>query len=56
MGRTIWRSALIHGQNDKDFNIVTAEELIATMAQHIPEIGLRMEPFEKNRFALDTSG
>jgi hypothetical protein len=41
-GQVLYRSAMTHGKNKKNFELVPAEEFIARVTQHIPEKGFQM--------------
>ncbi len=41
-GMVIYRSAMTHGKNKRNFLILTAEEFIAAITQHIPEKSFQM--------------
>jgi len=41
-GKVLYRSAMTHGQNRKNFEVFTAEEFIATITQHIPHKHFQM--------------
>ena len=41
-GKVLYRSAMSHGSNKKNFEIFTAEEFIAAITQHIPEKHFQM--------------
>jgi DTW domain-containing protein YfiP len=41
-GKVLYRSAMTHGGNKKNFEILTAEEFIATITQHIPDKSFQM--------------
>jgi len=38
-GQVLYRSAMIHGKDKKNFELLPAEEFIARITQHIPEKG-----------------
>jgi len=41
-GKILYRSAMTHGNNKKNFEIFTAEEFIAAITQHIPDKHFQM--------------
>ena len=41
-GKVLYRSAMTHGNNKKNFEIFTAEEFIAAITQHIPDKHFQM--------------
>jgi hypothetical protein len=41
-GRVLYRSAMTHGKNKKNFELLPAEEFIAGVTQHIPKKGFQM--------------
>ena len=41
-GKVLYRSAMTHGSNKKNFEIFTAEEFIAAITQHIPDKNFQM--------------
>ena len=41
-GKVLYRSAMTHGGNKKNFEIFTAEEFIAAITQHIPDKSFQM--------------
>jgi hypothetical protein len=41
-GQVLYRSAMAHGKNKKNFEMLPAEEFIARVTQHIPEKGFQM--------------
>ena len=44
-GKVLYRSAMTHGGNKKNFEIFTAEEFIATIPQHIPDKSFQMSRY-----------
>jgi hypothetical protein len=41
-GKVLYRSAMTHGSNKKNFEILPAEEFIAAITQHIPAKAFQM--------------
>jgi len=41
-GKVLYRSAMTHGSNKRNFEIFTAEEFIAAITQHIPDKHFQM--------------
>ncbi|MCD6296615.1 MAG: transposase [Deltaproteobacteria bacterium] len=41
-GQVLYRFAMTHGKNKKNFEILPSEEFIARVTQHIPEKGFHM--------------
>jgi hypothetical protein len=41
-GKVLYRSAMTHGSNKKNFEVFSAEEFIAAITQHIPDKSFQM--------------